>query len=330
MAQEGAFVPTIQLGAARSADHPSAPEVAAAIARACQTSGFFVLTDHGVSRELVEGVYEATRAFFTLPLVDREAVAYARDDPLSRGFKPGQTTPHLLETFSVNRLGEPDQQARIPEKFERTMRRTNRWPSIPGFREAYGLYYEQLEKLAMDLMRLCASALKLPSDWFDDKFDQHLASLTANHYPPLPYAVDPKRVRQGMHRDWGTLTILYQDDAPGGLQVLDDQRSWHDVPAVPESFVVNIGTLFSIWTNTKWQGSIHRVVAPPAGQVHRERYSIAFFHHPNFDTQIECIPTCCDADDPALYSPLNSGRYLLGMWNAAHQGSAANQPGSSL
>ena len=38
----------------------------------------------------------------------------------------------------------------------------------------------------------------------------------------------------------------------------------------------------------------------PAGT---ERYSVAYFHSPNPDSVIECLPSCVGADNPARYQP---------------------------
>src|SRR5439155_25066144 len=111
--------------------------------------------------------------------------------------------------------------------------------------------------------------------------------------------------------DWRTLTILPQDDAPGGLKVLDRNGRWLEVPAVPGTFVVNIGDLMALWTNDRWSSTIHRVVNPPQEQAWRERYSIAFFHQPNHDALITCIPTCTDDEHPPRHAPVRSFDYIL-------------------
>ena len=39
----------------------------------------------------------------------------------------------------------------------------------------------------------------------------------------------PGQLRTGPHTDFGSLTILAVNDAPGGLQVLFPDGEWHDV-----------------------------------------------------------------------------------------------------
>ena len=59
--------------------------------------------------------------------------------------------------------------------------------------------------------------------------------------------------------------------------------------------------------------SVHRVIT-----TGRERYSIPFFFHPNFDTQVTCLPTCCSAENPAKYKPTTSGQHLLNKYALTH------------
>jgi isopenicillin N synthase-like dioxygenase len=36
-----------------------------------------------------------------------------------------------------------------------------------------------------------------------------------------------------------------------------------------------------------------------------------FFHNPNYDAPVECLPSCRSADRPPKYPPTTSGEYLL-------------------
>jgi isopenicillin N synthase-like dioxygenase len=177
-----------------------------------------------------------------------------------------------------------------------------------------------MEALAGRMLHIFAVALGLPEDWFDDKVDRHLGTLAANHYPEQPTAPAPGQLRVRAHVDFSTLTILYQDDAPGGLQIHQRGVGWIDVPAVPGSFVVNLGDLMGRWTNDHWVATPHRVVNPPADQAMTRRFSLPFFHLPNHDAVIEVIPTCVSEDRPARFAPV-----LAGEWTEARrEGRSAN------
>ena len=50
-------------------------EVAGAVDAACSEVGFLVITGHGVPHDAIDDVYEASAAFFALPLEEKMAVA---------------------------------------------------------------------------------------------------------------------------------------------------------------------------------------------------------------------------------------------------------------
>jgi isopenicillin N synthase-like dioxygenase len=132
------------------------------------------------------------------------------------------------------------------------------------------------------------------------------------HYPHQDAPPPPGALRAGAHTDYGTLTILRQDDAPGGLEVQDAAGRWVPVPFQPGSFVVNIGDLMARWTNDRWRSTLHRVVNPPPepGRSNR-RTSLPFFHNANWDARIECLPTCLAAGEAPRHAPVLAGAHLM-------------------
>ena len=85
---------------------------------------------------------------------------------------------------------------------------------------------------------------------------------------------------------------------------------WVPVAPLPNSFVVNIGDLMAVWTNDRWVSTLHRVVNPPRERAADYRISIPFFHQPNFDAVIECLPSCRSADNPPRHQPVTSGEWV--------------------
>jgi isopenicillin N synthase-like dioxygenase len=169
-----------------------------------------------------------------------------------------------------------------------------------------------MEALAARLMTMFAIALDLPPGFFHDKIDAHISALRVLNYPNQDRPPEPGQLRAGAHSDYGSLTILRQEQAPGGLQVVTRDGGWTDVPAIEGAYVVNIGDLMARWTNDRWVSTLHRVVNPPpdaSGSTRRQ--SIAFFHQPNWDAKINCLPTCLDPTLGAKYDPIGSGAYLM-------------------
>lgn len=171
-----------------------------------------------------------------------------------------------------------------------------------------------MEKLSATLLRISAVALSLPEDWFEDKTNRHWCALRSLNYPHQDKPPAPGALRIAPHSDYGTLTILRADDAPGGLQVLMKDGTWSDVKMHPDSFVINIGDLLQRWTNDRWMSTVHRVINPPldvAALRDTRRQSIAFFHNVNKEVTVSTIPSCIDAEHPQRYPPINAFEHLM-------------------
>jgi isopenicillin N synthase-like dioxygenase len=133
----------------------------------------------------------------------------------------------------------------------------------------------------------------------------------ALHYPNQPDAPLEGQLRAGAHSDYGSLTIVRQEDRPGGLQVLDHSGEWVDVPVVDGGLVVNIGDLMAEWTNDRWVSTMHRVVNPPRDAAgDSDRVSLVFFHQPNYDAVIECLPSVLGPGEEPKYAVTTSGQHL--------------------
>ncbi len=294
--------------------------VANAVNAACEDIGFLMVAGHGIPSSLVDGMRSASTAFFDRPLEEKlryrmppdryrgyiafgnEALAYSLDE---------KTPPDLKESFSIGPVDTPDDayhRAATPANFFAP----NMWPDgLPEFRAIWTSYYRRMEELATTLMRIFAVALGMDEHYFDDKIDRHITNFSVLHYPPQAESPLPGQLRAGAHTDYGSLTILKPDAAPGGLQVHAKDGSWLDVPHVPEAFVVNLGDLMAEWTNDRWVSTLHRVVNPPrsVGAAAR-RLSMAFFHQPNYDAVIQCLPSCADAARPPRYGTTTSGEHV--------------------
>jgi isopenicillin N synthase-like dioxygenase len=154
-----------------------------------------------------------------------------------------------------------------------------------------------------------------------------------------------KLARAPAHSDFGTLTLLFQDDV-GGLEIADSgsantekseefekQGSFTPVKTVPGTVVVNIGYLLMRWSNGRWKNTIHRVMGPsslPMQEVSTSpdnprtigmdagclegispgRYSIPFFASPDPEAMIEALPGCWSQDVPKRWKPINTGDFL--------------------
>ena len=313
-------VPIIDLSGCRE-DPARRAELGSSIDAAFRESGFMVIVGHGVSPELVSDMYSTTAEFFLLP--EEEKLRYLSPVGAStrRGFsrnnysaasRDEQTPPDLCEFFTMNRLGEAGLARRevLGEHFDE-LSALNIWPERPArFQEAWRVYFAAMEELGQLLMRLFALGLDLDERYFDRFIDDHYTYMIGNFYPPQPVPPATGQLRRGEHTDWGTLTILYQDDNPTGLEVRHRSGEWVPVAPLQNSFVVNIGDLMAVWTNDRWVSTLHRVVNPPRERAADYRISIPFFHQPNYDAVIECLPSCTSPDNPPRHSAVTSGEWV--------------------
>jgi isopenicillin N synthase-like dioxygenase len=305
-ADHGTVVPVIDIGPFLHGDEDQQAIVAAEVGAACEEIGFFLITGHGVARECIEAMYDISADFFSLP-VEVKAAFETPTNNSYRGYRRGT----FRETLEIGRYDDPDA-IRAAGYGEEWVARAeaNVWPSVPTeLQSVWRTYFATCEQLAISVMEILAQALGLDRSWFATRFDRHTSYLSANHYPGLAETPDEGFLRLGEHTDIGSLTILYQDGAPGGLEVLDRRGRWCGVPAVEGSFVVNLGDLMAKWTNDRWIATRHRVVSPNPESLAARRISIPFFQHPNYDALIECIPTCADDDRPARYPAVLAGNW---------------------
>ncbi|MFV0358489.1 isopenicillin N synthase family dioxygenase [Tropicimonas sp.] len=277
---------------------------------ACRDSGFFLLRNHGIDRDLVDQVFASADSFFELTEAEKRTLSIY-SNPHNRGWaKLGSEkldeTGTLLdrkEAFNIGLdLPAHDPRVRAREPF----RGVNLWPEIPGFRDVMLRYFDSAMTLGVTLHRAIAADLGLPEDFFRDKFDAPMATLRLLHYPPGTGTRD--EIGAGNHTDYGSITILKTDDEPG-LQVKTRDGAWLDVPNDPDALVINIGDCLMRWSNDIYVSTPHRVLPPK-----RRRRSIAFFLDPNPDALIEALP----GTGAARYPSVTGAEYLRSRLSATY------------
>ena len=330
MTESSDDIPIVDL----SADPAS---VASVIRDACVRHGFFYLTNHGVPRTVVDGMHDASRAFFALPESAKRTVL-ASNDANNRGWTPlgeetldpaTQTRGDTKEGYYIGREVGPSS-----DEHGKPLRGPNQWPdetklglsSAGGFREPMMRYHAALTNLCDALMPSFAEALGLNANFFEDKFRFPTATLR-----PLRYSAHPSRPSDGVlgagaHSDYGVLTVLWTDGAEG-LEIRKDDVWWpvKPLPKHRNAFICNVGDLCERWTNGVFKSTVHRVVTRDAlqsGDARKargyQRHSCAFFWEPDFDTRVEPLPACVAENPPRRYEPTTYGEYILAKYRATH------------
>ncbi|MBO9098802.1 MULTISPECIES: isopenicillin N synthase family dioxygenase [unclassified Rhizobium] len=329
--QSTAF-PIFDLGAYEAAGASDKRRLGNVVDDICRSTGFLAIANHGISDGIIQDIWATTKAFFDLPAAEKQQASapypgypYGYLGPGTEALAKSrnvETPPDLKESFNGGPLAVPpgmtDTEA-LSFCYAATI-----WPSAPkGFTEAWKNYYSAMEDLAARIMRVFATALQLDEHFFDAHIDAPISALRALNYPEQAVSPEPGQLRAGAHTDYGSLTILLPQPGSKGLEIIAPDGSWTPVPPVPGAFVINIGDLMALWTNDRWVSTMHRVVNPSAeeGGLQR-RQSLAFFHQPNWFSEISCLPSCVAPGDSPKYAPVLSGPYLMGKFKSTVTGKA--------
>ena len=313
-------IPLIDLS--QQFENPDAEvSIAEQIDLACRRSGFFAVCGHGIPETVFEYCWQVSHDFFALSEEEKLKVkmpftgypygfAAMEDETLSRS-RGEQAPPDLKQNFSVGpNIAPPPGIAAEEAVFVFS---ENQWPKQPAdFMGAWETCYEAMTLFSGRLMSLFALALKLPRDYFDQFLQQPISALRANHYPALLKTPLEGQLRAGAHSDYGSLTLLFQEEGLSGLEILNRQKEWVPVKPCKPDIIVNLGDLMERWTNGHWVSTLHRVNLPDTNNnKNHSRMSLAFFQQPDWDARIECLPTCVSPGETAKYSVVTSGRHLM-------------------
>lgn len=310
-------IPVIDFEPFISGDVVAQQAVSRQIYQACHEIGFMYLKNLGISPSLIEQVFDQTKQFFNLPLEVKNQAAWVSAFS-NRGYvgvererldqdKPGD----LKEAFNVGQQVNLDSSEQ-----EQSSLTLNKWPGGQDtFRETVLEFYQACAEAAEKVCYAFALALQVPESFFADRHNQQNYTLRLLHYPPIEQTPKPEQVRAGEHSDYGSFTLLFQDQV-GGLEVCTSSGEWIAAPCIPGTVVVNTGDLMQRWTNHVFCSTKHRVRIP-TDNIKRSRYSLAFFCHPNNDTEIACLD-CQNSNCPPLYQPISAGDYLLSRLQATY------------
>jgi len=290
------------------------------IDNALRTVGAFHLRNYDIERAKIDKWFEWSRRFFDLPLSEKEQLF-----PTPRSFEQGY--------FGIEKEKIRGQTA-LKENFDFGDSKVNIvscWPredQLPGFRDFAMDFHQDCSRLIGKLLECLSVALKMEPDFFSCYHTGSMFVSSLLHYPAISStSVQPGQVvRNPVHSDFGTLTLLFQQKVDG-LEVADmssteelssaaveKSATFIPVEPNPEMILVNVGYLLMRWTNARWKNSVHRVSAP-SGSINSEsipeRYSFAFFSYPDAQTTVEPLPACHNTEMPKRWGPINAGEYLL-------------------
>jgi isopenicillin N synthase-like dioxygenase len=305
--------------------------VAREVGYACENIGFFYALNHGVPEALIDRAFAASRHFHALPLEEKLELRLNENNigylPINASVQGASTVhkatrPNQNESFFISHdrgADHPDVIAGMP------LRGRNQWPALlPDIREPMTTYFHALGAMCDRMLPVFAVALGMPADFFARFFtNEGHANLRFLHYPPQDPGED-NLFGQAPHTDNSFMTALARTDVPG-LAVRLPSGEWFPPPVIPGTFLINLGNIMRRWSNDRFLSTPHGVLNDSGA----DRYSIAYFHSPNPDAVIECLPSCVSADNPAKYPPAVYRDLILAFYRAnyfhqkGHKSSAA-------
>lgn len=233
-------------------------------------TGFGVLKNHPIPKELVESIYENWYQFF---MSEKKNEFKFNVDTQDGYFPPdvseiakGHTVKDIKEYFHV-----------YP------------WGQIPSeLKEQVMDYYDRANSFAEELLGWVESYA--PKE-VQEKFSVALSEMINGsqqtllrilHYPPMTGDEEPGAIRAAAHEDINLLTVLPASNEPG-LQVKGRDGQWLDVPCDFGSLIINIGDMLQEASGGYFPSTTHRVINPTGARQEQSRISLPLFLHPKPD-----------------------------------------------
>jgi isopenicillin N synthase-like dioxygenase len=281
------------------------------IGKAFNETGFVTITNHGLSKELIDNLYTQVKALFALPDAVKEKYEIpelsgqrgytSKGKETAKGFK----VPDLKEFWQIGQTvtdGDP-----VKEEYPDNVMVAE----LPDFNKVTLEVYKKLETAGKSVLKAIAIYLGLDEDYFDPHVHNGNSILRTLHYFGIedPDSLPADAVRAGAHEDINLITLLIGASADG-LELLTRENTWFPVSAHGEDVVVNVGDMLQRLTNGKLKSTTHRVVNPPRELMKNSRFSVPFFLHPRSDMDLTSLPSTIDAEHPKQFSDMTAGEYL--------------------
>ena len=253
---------------------------------ALMTHGFFTITNHGISDEILASSYAMSKDFFSLSTDTKNKYAHP-EKAGARGYTPygketavGEITPDLKEFWHHG--------PQVDESFDSRIISNIDVEEIADFNDQFDLLFNQLNALGLKVLRAIAIILNLDSNFFDNWVIKGNSILRLIHYPPISDASNILRARA--HGDINLITLLVGAEE-SGLEVLNPEGEWIPIDAKSKSIVCNIGDMMQLVTRSHLKSTTHRVVDHNVN-LSKSRYSMPFFLHPSPEIEL-----CSIVDD---------------------------------
>ncbi|KAI0842569.1 thymine dioxygenase [Hypoxylon sp. FL0890] len=331
MAFEPDAIPVLDFSAWSTGSINDKKHIARELTDACRRVGFVYIVNHGVPSTLLEEAFGWSKKLFALPKETKMLAPHPPGPSVHRGYSwPGleKVSQDIIKDGDEAKEAENRKISDYKESYEIGSEDLDLQPNVwlpeyvlPGFRDFMMEFYWTCFGAAKELLRALAIGIGLEDEDFFLRFHSgENNQLRLLHYPPVEAEKLSSNAvaRMPAHSDWGTITMLFQDDC-GGLQVEHPNEQGHFIDATPikNALVMNVGDLLMRWSNDFLKSTLHRVTLPPIQDkpqvdgklTTKPRYSIPYFVSPDPKAIIECLSVCMDENHPVKYEPVVQEEY---------------------
>lgn len=271
-------------------------QVVQALDRACKEVGFLYIQGEQFQPELFDKLKEIAESYFAQD-ENQKMQNYIGFSKNHSGYVPIGEEQFKANVYDLKEAYDINYDYQEIEN-RRPLLGPTQWPNDPQFKEQVLAYYQHIKAIGHQLFKAFALALELEEDYFDAHLKHAPSQLRLIHYPFNPNAEDQFGI--GAHTDYECFTLLFP--TAEGLQVLDKQGEWIDIPLIENTMVMNIGDMMEILSNGRYLATKHRVK-----RVKQERYSFPLFFSCDYDYIIQPI---IKNEDPH-YPPMKGGEHLF-------------------
>ena len=236
--------------------------------------GFFTITGHGLSSDLLAKSYDLSKDFFNLPTDIKKNYAFPQNAG-ARGYTPfgketalGEVTPDQKEFWHHGPC--------IDNSYDKRIHTNISVEEMDHFNNNFDELFIAINTLGMDVLRVIAVILNKEPSFFDSWAIKGNSLLRLIHYPPV--TDDSNNLRARAHEDINLITLLVGAEE-SGLEVKSKKGEWIPIKASSNAIVCNIGDMMQLVTDGMLLSTTHRVINYSNSRS-KSRYSMPFFLHP--------------------------------------------------
>ena len=192
--------------------------------------GFCYLNNHSIPDYARDNLFSHAKRFFALPESEKAKVETGESKGFHGWFSPARTSgdsrhSDLKEAFDVGKENDPT--------------RPNQWPEDwPEFRDDMNFFFEKCHEVHLVLLRALARQVGVDESFFEPHVNEKDHFFRVIYYPETSRTAFQDRLRASAHTDYGTLTLLFNDES-GGLQVRRTDGTYIAAPPIPGCAIIN-------------------------------------------------------------------------------------------